>query len=37
MNTVIETHNLSKEYVEMPSLLGRIKGREPRTIAAVDS
>ncbi len=37
MDTVIETHDLSKEYVELPSLLGRVKGKEPQYISAVDS
>lgn len=37
MDTVIETHNLSREYVELPSLFGRMKGKKPRYITAVDS
>ncbi len=37
MDTVIETHDLSKEYVELPSLFSRMKGKKPKYISAVDS
>ncbi len=37
MSSVIETHNISKQYTEQPSFLGRIKGSKSKIIEAVDS